>query len=169
MAKSLSPDHVFNFSTDDPAHDLEDPKEEFEEEPEEEPDEVTEVHPLHHHHCESSSDSEFPPPVTTDRTMWMPPSVAPSKWGTIVCVFTPLTTPPGSVSRRMDTYDVDLSFVERDAIRTNDHVLAQEEENHRLRRRVDSLEARPSESIDVLAVYEESQPPRPQGPPDGPQ
>ncbi|GJS61650.1 hypothetical protein Tco_0656434 [Tanacetum coccineum] len=83
-------------------------------------------------------------------------------------------------SRHMDAYDVDLGFVERDATRTSDQVLALQEENCSLRGRVDSLEmaemigwgameARPNDSIDVLVVYGTAQPSEPQGPPDSPQ
>ncbi|GKB87310.1 hypothetical protein Tco_0959582 [Tanacetum coccineum] len=83
-------------------------------------------------------------------------------------------------SDRIDTYDYDLGFIRRDTTRTSDKVLALEDEGRRVRRRVDSreiaermgwgiLEALPSDSIDVLVFYEESQPPEPQGPPDGPQ
>nr|GEW55668.1 hypothetical protein [Tanacetum cinerariifolium] len=73
------------------------------------------------------------------------------------------------LNMRTDAYDIDMGFIERDDTRTIDHVLALEDDNCRLRRRVDSLEmtemlgwgaveARPSESIDVLAVYGESRP-----------
>ncbi|GKC98472.1 hypothetical protein Tco_1168747, partial [Tanacetum coccineum] len=87
-----SPDYVFDFSVDDPAHNLEDPKEEFEEEPEEQPEEepkeqpeeepnegpeedigvssITPPPPL----SESSSDFKFTAVVTADRAMWLPPS-----------------------------------------------------------------------------------------------
>nr|GEZ45521.1 hypothetical protein [Tanacetum cinerariifolium] len=46
------------------------------------------------------------------------------------------------LNRRMDAYDIDMGFIERDATRTIDHVLALEDDNCRLRRRVDSLEPR---------------------------
>nr|GEY14060.1 hypothetical protein [Tanacetum cinerariifolium] len=44
------------------------------------------------------------------------------------------------IERRMDTYDVDLGFIKKDATMTSDQVLALQEENYRLRRHVDSLE-----------------------------
>ncbi|GJX42379.1 RNA-directed DNA polymerase, eukaryota [Tanacetum coccineum] len=95
----------------------------------------------------------------------------------------------------------DIGFIERDFAKTSDHILALKEENLRMRRRMDSLEAghtlaamsrdrlerefyniqvwiaermgwgameaRPSDSIDVLAVYGESRPQGSQGLPAG--
>ncbi|GJV62088.1 hypothetical protein Tco_1468188 [Tanacetum coccineum] len=112
----------------------------------------------------------------------------------------------------MNAFDVDLGFIEQDATRVSDDVLALQgdwardrDENKRLKRRLDELEvsntlaaieqdrierklysmrawvfgfmsevmgrgaveARPSESIDVLAVYGDAKRLEPQGPPDG--
>ncbi|GJW45623.1 hypothetical protein Tco_0077269 [Tanacetum coccineum] len=207
MAEPLSHDHVFDFPADDPAHDLEDPEEEeleevpeeeSKEEPKEGPEEVTGVSPITSPPLsESSSDSEFTASATTDRTVWMPPPGSTFDVGgpSSVSSLLPhlLAHDVKRVSRRMDAFNIDLGFIKRDATRTSDHVLALEEENRRLRRRVDSLEvsntlagmsqdrierefsslcvwviemlrggaveARPSENIDVLVVYGESQPP----------
>ncbi|GJW09046.1 hypothetical protein Tco_1571469 [Tanacetum coccineum] len=143
---------------------------------------------------ESSSDSEVTTPVIANMIVSMSPpgstfevggpssasSLPPHLLGrTRQSEDAATRTRVDKLSRRMDAYDVDLDFIKRYATRTTDHVLALEEDNHRLRRRVDSLEvtemlgggameARPSESIDVLVVYGESQPPRSQGPPNGP-
>ncbi|GJR69407.1 hypothetical protein Tco_0015472 [Tanacetum coccineum] len=91
------------------------------------------------------------------------------------------------LSGRMDAFNTNLGFIKRDATRTSDNVLAlqegrasNQEKIGKLKRRLDSLkvaermgrgaiEARPSNSIDVLAVYGTAQPPEPQGPPDGSQ
>ncbi|GKC03172.1 hypothetical protein Tco_0994782 [Tanacetum coccineum] len=94
------------------------------------------------------------------------------------------------IRRRIDAFDVDLGLIKQDATRVSDDVLALQEdsardreENMRLERRLDELEvsgfmfevmrrgvveARPSESIDVLAVYGDAHHSEPQGPPDGP-
>ncbi|GKD92781.1 hypothetical protein Tco_1372618, partial [Tanacetum coccineum] len=197
MAEPLSPDHVFDFLEDDPAHDLEDPnmnveeeheedpkeepKEDPEEDPEEEPEEepeggpeeVTRVShltppPL----SESSSDSE-----SADKTLWMPPSGSTFEERssrTRQSEDAATRTRVHMLSRRMDAYDVDLGFIERDVTRTTDHVLSLEEDNHSLRAWVTkrlgggAVEARPSECIDVVAVYGESRPSEPRGLPDGP-
>ncbi|GKC81105.1 hypothetical protein Tco_1136822 [Tanacetum coccineum] len=226
MASPLSPDHVFDFPEDDSAHDIEEfeeepeeePKDEPEEEPEEEadegPKEVTGVSPINPPPLsESSSDSEFTSPVTASRTHCMPPS------GSTFEVGGPLTAsslPPHLLGReaeidaarsrvdglndRMETYDYDLGFIERDTTRTSNKVLVLEDEGHMMKRRLDSLEAshtliamdrerleryiynmrvwmaermgwgameaRPSDSIDVLAFYGTAQPPEPRRPPD---
>nr|GEX91685.1 hypothetical protein [Tanacetum cinerariifolium] len=90
----------------------------------------------------SSSDSDTAAPITVDRNAWVPPygitfeqslRTHQSEIGTNRIGI-------GRLGRRMDAYDVDLGFIERDATRTSDQVLAPEEENRRLRRRVDSLE-----------------------------
>nr|GEY39250.1 putative reverse transcriptase domain-containing protein [Tanacetum cinerariifolium] len=144
---------------------------ELEEEPKGGPVDVTGVTPLTPPPLlESCSDSKVTASVTADRAVWMPP---PGSTFEVGGPSSASSLPPHllgrevkRLSRHMDAYDVDLGFIEKDATRTTDHVLALEEENSRLRRRVDSLEERPSESIDVLPVYGESRPPRPQGPPD---
>ncbi|GJS18265.1 putative reverse transcriptase domain-containing protein [Tanacetum coccineum] len=198
MAEPLSPDHVFDF----PAHDLEDLEEEFEEEfaeePEEEPEEepnegpeeVTGVSPITPPSLlESSSDSELTAPITADRVMWLSSSGSTFEVGGPSFVS---SLPPYLLGhkvkrlreRTMRPFMVVLGLCNGGgthqteiAARTSDHVLALEEENRRLRRRVDllemlggcAMEARLSESIDVLVVYGESRPPGPQGPPDCPQ
>ncbi|GJV11697.1 hypothetical protein Tco_1353238 [Tanacetum coccineum] len=85
----------------------------------------------------------------------------------------------------MDAFDVDLGFIERDATRTSDDVLALQEdrakdreENRSMRVWVSgfmsdimgwgAMEAGPSESIDVLAIYGDAKNSKSQGPPDGP-
>ncbi|GJW36846.1 hypothetical protein Tco_0059766 [Tanacetum coccineum] len=228
MAEPLSPDHVFDFPKDDPAHDHEefeeepeeDPEEEPEEEPKKGPEEVTGVSPIFHHHYQSlhqTLNSQLP--STADRTVWMLPpgsifevggpsyvpsfpphllshkvkrlrEVTKSIYGSVRVFERDARTRQAKIiaartgvdrfSRHMDAYDVDLGFVERDATRTSDQVLVLQEENCSLRGRVDSLEmaemigwgameARPSDSIDVLVVYGTAQPSEPQGPPDSPQ
>ncbi|GJY64066.1 hypothetical protein Tco_0465526, partial [Tanacetum coccineum] len=206
-----SPDHVFDFPEDDSAHDIE----EFEEEAEEGPEEVTRVSPITPPPLsESSSDYEFTSPVTASRTHWMPP------YGSTFEVGGPLTAsslPPHLLVReaeidaarsqvdglndRIETYDYDLGFIDRDMTRTSNKVLALEDEGDRLRMRLDlveashtlitmdrerlerdiynmrvwmaermewgAMEARPSDSIDVLAFYGTAQPPEPRRPPDG--
>ncbi|GKB16774.1 hypothetical protein Tco_0850697 [Tanacetum coccineum] len=185
MTEPLSPDHVFDFSEDDPAHDLEDPnmnveeeheedtkeepkedleedpKEEPEEEPEGGPEEVTGVShltppPL----SESSSDSK-----SADKTLWMPPPCSTfEERSSRTRQSEDAATHTGidRLSRLMDAYDVDMGFIKRYDTRTTDHILSLEEDNRRLRRGVDSLEVSSTlaalcgECIDVMAVYEES-------------
>nr|GFD00653.1 hypothetical protein [Tanacetum cinerariifolium] len=172
---------VFDFSKDDPAHDLKDldmnveeePKEESEKEPEEGPDEVTGV--SHITPLPLSKESNSTTLVLLARLCGCHLLVAHSRWK----------------DPRLRIYFNHTSW----AVRTTDHVLALEEENCMLRRRVNSLEvsstlvamsrdrierkfssmrvwvtemlgggaveARSSVSIDVLAVYGESQPPGP--------
>ncbi|GKC90859.1 putative reverse transcriptase domain-containing protein [Tanacetum coccineum] len=234
MAEPLSPDHEFDFPAVDLTLDLKDPVMEVEEDPEEEPEEDPEEvippvaasppgsspiipPPL----SESSSDSEFTAPVTSNGTLWEPPS------GSIFEAGEPSYVPSlppyllgreiaatriwvDRVQRRMDAFDVDLGFIDQDATRTRDDVLAlqegrarDQEKIRKFERRVDALEvsntlvaidrdrmereffsmrvwlskvigwgaveARPRESIDVLAVYGDAQRSEIQGPPDRPQ
>ncbi|GJR47433.1 putative reverse transcriptase domain-containing protein [Tanacetum coccineum] len=122
------------------------------------PEEVTRVSPITPPPLsESSSDSEFTAPVTANRTYWMPPSGSTFKWCEMFragCEDPPLEednrrfredaatrTGVDRLSRHMDAYDVDLGFIKKHATRNYDHVLALEEDNRRLRRRLDSLEA----------------------------
>ncbi|GJS19555.1 hypothetical protein Tco_0448187 [Tanacetum coccineum] len=220
MAEPLSPDHVFDFPEDDPALNEEEfeeeSKEEPEEEPEEEPKEELEDEPGDGPEDVTGvslitppplSDSEFTAPIAADRAMWKLPSGSTFESGVRgpanLSEDAATRTRVDSLSRHMDAYDVDMVLIERDATRTTDHVLALEEDNHRLRRHVDSLEvsgtlatrsrdrierefaslrawvterlgggaveAPLSECIDVMAVYGESRPSEPRGPPDGPQ
>ncbi|GJT46088.1 WAT1-related protein [Tanacetum coccineum] len=139
--------------------------EEPEEEPKEGTEEVTEVSPITPPPLsESSSDSEFTALITTNRTA--------ENAATRVGV--------NGIRGRINAYDIDLAFIEQDATRTSDDVLAlqegrarDQESMRKLERRVDVLEgvveARPNESIDFLAVYEDAQRSEPQGPPDGSQ
>ncbi|GJT67705.1 putative reverse transcriptase domain-containing protein [Tanacetum coccineum] len=210
MAEPLSPDHVFDFPEDYPAHDLEEPKEDPEEELKEGLEEVIGVSPITPPPLsESSSDSEFTAPVTTDRSVKRLREDSKALFGSVRTMEQGMRTHQieiaanhsrfDRVRRRMDAFDVDLAFIEQDATRTSDGVVALQEENQRLKSRVDQLEvsntlaamdqerierefsslrvwvtemlgggaaeAHPSESIHVLAVYGESRPPRPQGPP----
>nr|GEW91173.1 hypothetical protein [Tanacetum cinerariifolium] len=127
MAELLSPDHVLYSLKDDLTHDLKEPKEELEEGPKE----IIEVSPITPTPLlDSSSYSNSKALVTTKRTVWMPPS------GSIFEVGGPSfvsSLPPHLLGRE------DKS--KRDATGTSDQVLALQEENRRLRRRVDSLEA----------------------------
>ncbi|GJW66752.1 hypothetical protein Tco_0121176 [Tanacetum coccineum] len=173
MAEPLSPDHVFDFPAVDPTLDLEDPvmevKEDPEEEPEEDPEEV--IPPVTVSHpgsspiiplplSESLSDSEFTAPITSNGTLWVPPS------GSIFEVGEPSFVPSllpyllgrkteiaatrievDRVWRNMDAFDVDLGFIKHDATRTSDDVLAlqegrakDQEKIRKLERRVDALE-----------------------------
>ncbi|GJR57781.1 hypothetical protein Tco_1499943 [Tanacetum coccineum] len=201
MAAPLSLDHVFDFSKDDPTHDIEEfeaepeeepeeePDEEFKEEPKEEskeeaedgPEEVTRVSPITPPPLlESSLDSEFTAPITASKTHWMPPSGNTFEVrGPLTMSSLPQTLLGHEVKRlredtnilfsgvrcleqgvrtlkaeidvarsrvdglndRIDAYDYHLGFIERDATRTNDKVLALKVKGRRLRRRLDSLEA----------------------------
>ncbi|GJZ32927.1 hypothetical protein Tco_0578363 [Tanacetum coccineum] len=228
MAEPLSPDHVFDFPADDSALDLQDPVMEVEEDPKEvippgtaSPPGSSPITPPPL--SESSSDSEFTARVTSNETLWVPPSGSTFEVGGPSSVPSPpphllgreteiavTHTRVDRVQRRMDAFDVDLGFVKRDATRTTDDVLAlqegrakDQEKIRKLERRVDALEvsntlevmdrdkmereffsmcvwlsevkgwgameACPSESIDVLAVYGDAQRFEPQGLPDGPQ
>ncbi|GJR98758.1 hypothetical protein Tco_0270932 [Tanacetum coccineum] len=165
MTEPLSPDHVFDFSEDDPAHDLEDPnmnveeeheedtkeepKEDPEEDPKEEPEEEPEGGPeevtgfsfalkLPVKCPKSSSDSESP-----DKTLWMPPPCSTfEERSSRTRQSEDAATHTGidRLSRLMDAYDVDMGFIKRYDTRTTDHILSLEEDNRRLRRGVDSLE-----------------------------
>ncbi|GJY14604.1 hypothetical protein Tco_0385026 [Tanacetum coccineum] len=59
------------------------------------------------------------------------------------------------LSGRMDAFNTNLGFIEGDATRTSDYVLVSE------RLGWGAMEARPSDSNDVLAVYIAAQPPEP--------
>nr|GEZ87201.1 hypothetical protein [Tanacetum cinerariifolium] len=112
-----------------------------EEEPDEGPEEVTRVSPITPPPLSDTLlESEFTALVTANGTHWVPPSSCTFKVGGPSSVS---SLPPHLLGRRierlMDAFDIDLGFVERDATRTSDHVLALEDENCRLRRRVDSL------------------------------
>nr|GEY39251.1 putative reverse transcriptase domain-containing protein [Tanacetum cinerariifolium] len=119
-------------------------RKELEEEPKGGPVDVTGVTPLTPPPLlESCSDSEVTASVTADRAVWMPP---PGSTFEVGGPSSASSLPPHllgrevkRLSRHMDAYDVDLGFIEKDATRTTDHVLALKEENSRLRRRVDSL------------------------------
>ncbi|GKD65590.1 reverse transcriptase domain-containing protein, partial [Tanacetum coccineum] len=138
MTEPLSPDHVFDFLADDPTLDLEDPVIEVEEDPEEEPEEDV---------------AEAIPPVVGS-----PPE-------------SPAITPPHCRSlHRISILLLLLLLMGHsgchllDATKTSDDVLAlhegrdrDQEKMRKLERRVDALEgaveARPSESIDVLTNH----------------
>ncbi|GKE75888.1 hypothetical protein Tco_1537929, partial [Tanacetum coccineum] len=181
IAAPLSPDHVFDFPEDDPAHDIKELEEEPKEEPKEKPEEESEEEAEEGHEevtgvspitpppfSESSSDSEFIAHVTASRTHWMPPYGSTFKVGGpssasslpprlltykvkklmedtkilfsgVRCLERGARTRHSEdattrtrvdrLSRRMDAYDVDLRFIERDATGTSDHVLELEEDN----------------------------------------
>ncbi|GJU41439.1 hypothetical protein Tco_1194396, partial [Tanacetum coccineum] len=160
---SLSPDHVFDFPEDDPTHDLKDLDVNVEEDPEEDPEEEYEENPkiltLKTLKLRILLTELFRCHILVARSRWKDP---------YMCLHFYHAIRVG----RMDAYDVDLSFIERDATRTSDGVLALQEENQSLRRRMDSLkmfgggtvEILPSESIDVLAVYGIAKRTEPQGP-----
>ncbi|GJT61991.1 zinc knuckle CX2CX4HX4C containing protein [Tanacetum coccineum] len=194
MAEPLSPGHVFDFPEDDPALNEEEFEEEPEEEPKEEPEEELKDEP-----------EDGPEDGGMDATFWQyirgRRTLSRVRGPASLSENATTRTRVDSLSRCMDAYDVDMVLIERDATRTTDHVLALEEDNHRLRRRVDSLEvsgtlatrsldrierefvglrawvterlgggavkAPLSECIDVMAVYGESRPSEPRGPPDG--
>ncbi|GJZ98847.1 hypothetical protein Tco_0671300 [Tanacetum coccineum] len=178
MAEPLSPDHVFDFLEDDPAHDLEDPdmnveedpeedpkeepkedpeedsKEELEEEPEEELKEVTGVSPIIPPPLsESSSDSDYEAPIMSfredykalhSRVRYLESGIRTREHENVVT-----RNGVNQVRRCMDAYDVDLGFIEQDATRTSNGVLALQEENQSLRKRMDSLEV-----AEAIAEYE---------------
>ncbi|GJX07210.1 hypothetical protein Tco_0195142 [Tanacetum coccineum] len=146
MAEPLSLDHVFDFPADDLAHDFVDSYMKFEEVPEEEPEEDPEEEPEEDPEevippvvasppkspitppplSESSSDSEFTAaPVTSNETLWVPPPGSTFETRQTKSVVT--RTGVDRIRRRMDTFDVDLGFIERDAIGTSDDVLALQE------------------------------------------
>nr|GEV49887.1 putative reverse transcriptase domain-containing protein [Tanacetum cinerariifolium] len=125
MAEPLFPNHVFDFSANDPILDLEDPILKVEEDPKEEPEEVI---PLAVASPPGSpaiipsplSDSDSTAPVVANRTV---------------------------VRRHIDAFNVDFGFIKRNATRTSDDVLALQEGRARdqdkmkkLERRVDALE-----------------------------
>ncbi|GJY69856.1 hypothetical protein Tco_0472838 [Tanacetum coccineum] len=119
-------------------------KEEPEEDPREGLEEVTGVSPITPPPLSYSlSESEFIAHVTTNRTHWVPPSSSTFEVGGPSYVS---SLPPhllGCEVKRLrdDTKSIygTVRVLKRDATRTSDHVLALEEENRRLRRRVDSL------------------------------
>nr|GEX88822.1 putative reverse transcriptase domain-containing protein [Tanacetum cinerariifolium] len=204
MAELLSSDYVFDFLTNDPAQDFKDsdmkPQEEAEEEPKEEPAEaippaigLPPVPPLGSTFEVRGPSSVSLPPLhffgrkvkrLREDTMTLYGSVRTLERGmrTLQIDIVVTHTRVDRIRRRMDAFDVDLGFIERDATRTSDNLLALQEDRSRdqekirkLERRVDALEvigwgameARPSESIDVLAVYGDAQHLEPQRPPDG--
>nr|GEW17097.1 hypothetical protein [Tanacetum cinerariifolium] len=166
MAEPLSPDHVFDFSKDDPTHDLEYPEEEPKEEPKEESEEEPKVEPEEGPEevikvslitppplAESLSDYGFIAPIIANKTVWMPPLGSTFEVGGPSSVSSPLphllshetkiAATRAGVNRirgRMNAFDVDLACIEQDATRTSDGVLALQEENRSLKRRVYQLE-----------------------------
>ncbi|GKC44542.1 hypothetical protein Tco_1062264, partial [Tanacetum coccineum] len=158
MAEPLSPDHVFGFPTDDAALDLEDPEMEVEEDPKEEPEEdPKEVIPLvvastpgslpisPQPLSKSSSDFEFTASVTSngrlrEDTKTLYGSIRTLEQGKRTCRTEIATTRTevDRIQRRMDAFDIDLDFIEKDATMTA---------------MMGVMEACPSKSIDVLAVY----------------
>nr|GEW79674.1 putative reverse transcriptase domain-containing protein [Tanacetum cinerariifolium] len=146
MVESLFLDLVFDFSKDDPAHDLKDldmnveeePKEESEEEPEEGPDEVTGV--LHITPLPLSKESNSTTMVLLARLCGCHLLVAHSRWK----------------DPRLRIYFNHTSWAV--SIRGGELYV---EEAREFARGGGAVEARSSMSIDVLAVYGESQPPGP--------
>ncbi|GJT43067.1 hypothetical protein Tco_0951782 [Tanacetum coccineum] len=136
---------------------------------------------------ESSSDFNSEAPVTTDRTVWMPPSGSTFEVGGPSFVS---SLPPHLLGRkdkrlREDTKSIYCSvIVLEQGMRTHQTEIAA---THfgvcRIERRMNTndveetygftgggnVEARPSKTIDVLAVYGVSRPPGSRGSPDGPQ
>ncbi|GJY01604.1 hypothetical protein Tco_0359756, partial [Tanacetum coccineum] len=214
-------DHVFDFPADDPAHDFEDsnmePEEDPKEEPEEDPEEVSP--PGSTFEVEGPSSVSAPPPHLLGHKVKRLKEDTESLYGSVRTLELGMRTRQtksvvtrtgvDKVQRRMDAFDVDLGFIERDPTMTSDDVLAlqegrarDQEKMRKLERRVDTLEVgntltimdrdtiereffsmrvwlsefmgwgtmevRPSESIDVLAVYGDVKHSEPHGPPDGP-
>ncbi|GKE25484.1 hypothetical protein Tco_1440868 [Tanacetum coccineum] len=169
MAAPPSPNHVFDFSEDDPgfyAEEFEDSDLEFEEDPQEEDEEMNEhvlIFPY-----EGAGSPKPPPPESFDYE-------------------TEMTTKGDHVQR------VVREEARVENIRLKRELEAAEISNTLIRMRRERAERelyhlrawtydfyeemvqavfvgeRPSEAIDVLAVFGESQPPKPQGPPYGSQ
>nr|GEV83624.1 reverse transcriptase domain-containing protein [Tanacetum cinerariifolium] len=156
MTEPLSPDYVFDFLENDLALNEEEPKEDSEKEVEEGPEEVTGFSPFTPPPLsESLSDFEFTAPATASRVVWMPPSGSTfedpllrphfnhASWAAEIDA---ARSRVDKLRRRMDAYDVDLGFIERDATKTSDYVLAlqegsdsDQEKIKKLGRRLDSL------------------------------
>nr|GEU56592.1 putative reverse transcriptase domain-containing protein [Tanacetum cinerariifolium] len=138
MAEPLSPDHVFYFSKDDPTHVLEDPDmNEPEAELDEGPKEVTGLSPITPQPFPvSSSDSDFVALVTTDETVRVPPLSS-----TFEVRGPPSMSllPPRHSSCKIMNLKEDYEALDS-SVRNSDGVLALQEENRSLRRRMDSLE-----------------------------
>ncbi|GJR71986.1 hypothetical protein Tco_0084351 [Tanacetum coccineum] len=185
MVEPLSPDHVFDFPADNPTLDAEDPDMEVEEDPEEmpgeDPEEVIPPIVASPHGSppispprllESSLDYEFTSPGTANGTLWVTRLREDTRtlYGSVRTLERGMRTRQteivvtrtrvDKIQRRMDAFDVDLGLIEQDATRVSGFMFKV------MRRGV--VEARPSESIDVLAVYGDAHHSEPQGPPDGP-
>ncbi|GKA76934.1 hypothetical protein Tco_0783395 [Tanacetum coccineum] len=140
MAAPLSPNHVFDFLADEP-HNFDDSDLEFEEEPKEEPEEENkeEVKRLR-----DDTEILFSGVRCLERGARTRQAKIDANRSGI-----------NKLSGRMDAFNTNLGFIERDATRTSDYVLVSE----RLGWGV--MEARPSDSNDMLAVYGAAQPPEP--------
>ncbi|GKB35525.1 hypothetical protein Tco_0880467 [Tanacetum coccineum] len=193
MAELLSPDHVFDFPTNDPAHELEDPYIDVDEDPEEDPEEVIPSAVA----SPPGSPPISPPPLLEgpsfvssappqllgyevkglrEDTVTLYGSVRTftrgmeTRWIEIVTTRTRVNR----VRRRIDVFDVDITFVEQATARVEDDVIAMQTRSKTAEARLLQLEitrrgaeeARPTESIDVLVVYGDARPLEPQGPSD---
>ncbi|GJT16882.1 retrovirus-related pol polyprotein from transposon TNT 1-94 [Tanacetum coccineum] len=165
IGEPLSPDHVFHFPADDPTHDFEDPNMEVDEDPEEviPPAVASSLRsppisppPL----SESSSDSDSVALVTTEWTSWVQPSGSIFKIGSIIYKeeIERLKTRVESAEVRATLATMDKDWIERELYMIRDMLTGLQLEI--TKRGVE--EARPTESIDVLAVYGDARPSKPQ-------
>ncbi|GJT42778.1 hypothetical protein Tco_0951493 [Tanacetum coccineum] len=156
-----SPNHVFDFPEEEELEEdpQEEPDEEFEEDPEEDPEEELEVDakedatpaatppvgspstppPL----SESSSDTEVVAPIFASKALEMPP--------------------PGSTSERCEKKrqaEMDVNSFEIRKVKRRMYEFDQDLGHE------GAMDACPDDGVDGSAAFEESQPPKPQGPPD---
>ncbi|GKC24670.1 hypothetical protein Tco_1026820 [Tanacetum coccineum] len=195
MAASLSPDHVFNFLEDDPTHNIEEfkeePEEEPKEEPKEEPEEEAEERPkevigVTHWMPLSGSTFEVGGPSTASS---LPPHLLGRKVKRlredIKILFSGMMFGARDATRTNDKVLALKDDGRRlrwrlDSLEASHTLMAMNRE--RLEREFYSMwvwmaerigwgstEARPSHSINVLAVYETTQLLEPRGPSDGSQ
>ncbi|GJY79947.1 hypothetical protein Tco_0492698 [Tanacetum coccineum] len=229
MAEPLSPDHVFGFPSDDLALDIEDdPELDIEEDPEEDPkmdiddDQEMDIRlvvaspvglppltppPL----PETLFDFDFVAPVTTDSTLWVPPSGSTFEIGGLSSVTPTLphllehelrrlrqdtealhgsvrTLTRGMKTRRTEIATARTRLIEYEALQAHAEtaeasatLAAMDRDKIEMDLYImrvwismiqlemfgrEVMEARPTESIDVLAVYGDARPSRSQGPPD---
>ncbi|GKC08753.1 hypothetical protein Tco_1000363 [Tanacetum coccineum] len=150
MIAPPSPNHVFNFSVDEP-HDFddpdldfeEDPQKEFEEDPEKEPKEDPDEEPKKASEMEEVGSPKPPPPESSDSETEM--------------------TAEGDHVQRVTREGTRVEYIKlkREREREIERELVCTYDFYKEMVQAGVVGVRPGEAIDVLAVYGESQPPKP--------
>nr|GFA19871.1 hypothetical protein [Tanacetum cinerariifolium]GFA19881.1 hypothetical protein [Tanacetum cinerariifolium]GFA20302.1 hypothetical protein [Tanacetum cinerariifolium] len=142
MEEPLSPDHVFDFPADDPTHDFEDPDMDVDENPEEDPEEV--IPP-------AIPSPPRSPPIS-------PPPLLESSSDSDSIALVTTDRHPGATLAAIDKDQIEWElYMIRDMLTGLQLEISKR----------GAEEARLTESIDVLAVYGDAQPSKPQGLLDG--